>query len=103
MSHPRPLKEGEYVVPHGVCVVCGHHFDLASNATGERGPQPGDASVCVVCGDVTFFDEEMRRRPATPEELAEMPEDAKRAIAAIKLTNKIAKATGMTYSERFHK
>lgn len=77
-------------IPPQMCRQCGYKFD-ASSATRKSGgkklmPKPGNVSICLNCGDLTFFDKGLRLRPPTPAELAdpevqELITRGKRAVA----------------------
>jgi hypothetical protein len=48
------------------CPACGHAFSAASNTlNSERGPRPGDWSICIGCGAVLAFDKRLRPRALT--------------------------------------
>lgn len=56
-------------IPMQSCVACGYIMDMVSNMfTDMRKPKPGDFSVCMKCGHLTAFDENMKHRPLTDEE-----------------------------------
>jgi hypothetical protein len=56
-------------MPDAKCPVCGHAFSAASNALdNERGPRPGDWSICIGCGTVLAFDATLRPRALTKAE-----------------------------------
>src|SRR5260370_1205842 len=47
------MDEDEYDVPAVPCPVCGKPNDaMRSVEPGQRGPQPGDISMCFTCGAV---------------------------------------------------
>jgi hypothetical protein len=74
MTEPRVrrAKDGK-VLPESRCPNCGHLIDAASPTPGDEGrPQPGDIAVCIQCRHVALFDEAMRLRPPTPDELKEI-------------------------------
>jgi ribosomal protein L37E len=57
--NPNPL-------PKSTCPVCGYETDAATRAAGEESqPVPGDLSLCMKCGEVGAFKEDMTIRPAT--------------------------------------
>lgn len=65
-KHHHDLKEDQ-------CPHCGHTFDCASSERKEQVPEPGDVSVCLYCTGFMIFNEEMKLRVLTAEEIAEMP------------------------------
>jgi hypothetical protein len=46
--------------------------DRASDPSNERGPRPGDASVCIGCGGLGVFDKRLRLRQLRPGELQQI-------------------------------
>jgi len=64
-------------LPAGECPYCQNRL---SGHTGPAKPQPGDMSVCGLCGGYLKFDDGMRLRALTPAdhvELTNNPEVAK--------------------------
>ena len=59
---------------------CGVKLDCA---TGDRKPRPGDYSLCVECFEILRFDENLLLRSATPDEIAEIPDDMKAQLAMV--------------------
>ena len=69
------------------CLYCNHKLDGATQVNGNHQPKPGDVSICIACGNVSIFKEDMTLRKPSPEEEAEMQNDpnileAQRAIFA---------------------
>ena len=56
-------------VPLSICSQCGLKLDAATNARGKKKPRPGDASVCLYCGHLMIFNDEMRLRELTGKEM----------------------------------
>jgi hypothetical protein len=52
------------------CLSCGYRFQAATNVKGtlEGAPEPGSFSLCIRCGHLAIFDEELRLRALTDEE-----------------------------------
>ncbi len=58
------------------CLGCGEEMDYAAPLPGDddlRGPRPGDLSLCMYCGLLMAFDEELEVRLMTPQEAARVP------------------------------
>jgi len=53
------------------CPHCGYTLDAHGTVPGEpdSAPSPGDATVCIGCGGVLVFTEELGLRAATDEEM----------------------------------
>lgn len=54
------------------CPFCSKHVPNHENLTDEfLQPEEGDLSVCIKCGSICVFDEDLYLRKPTEEELAE--------------------------------
>lgn len=51
--------------------------DLAAIAGGAIPPSPGSHTICPQCGNMNVFNEQMKRRKMTAEELAALPAEAR--------------------------
>jgi hypothetical protein len=67
-------------VPVSICPACGAENDGASEIGGKGRPSPGDASVCLSCGHLAVFREDMRLRDPTVTELEAMRKDTRIAL-----------------------
>lgn len=58
------LADNALPLPMCQCVVCGYQFDCATKADREQEqrPRPGDFSLCMKCGEVYVFNEDMTVR-----------------------------------------
>lgn len=50
-----------YQIPANLCPKCGAYSDRAGEADSQQDPKAGDVVVCVDCGAIQLFDEELRR------------------------------------------
>jgi hypothetical protein len=50
-------------VARGKCSTCGYTFEMCSSLTGTSGPQAGDYTLCIECGEIFQFGPEMELRP----------------------------------------
>lgn len=71
--------------PGLVCVECDYAMDATS---GPDKPHSGDATLCIRCGSLNIFDEQMRLRRPTIEEYLEAAADrdvqrTRRAILSV--------------------
>jgi hypothetical protein len=67
------------------CPACGHHLDRATNALGDiEPPHEGDISVCINCAETLMFDENLKLKIATEEDLESLPDGALEVIESIK-------------------
>lgn len=71
-------------LPPSPCAGCGAPHDASLAPDGEYIPQPGDSSLCVYCGTVAVYGDDLRLRRPTPVELSEILSDPEVA-EAIKL------------------
>lgn len=56
--------------PSSVCVNCGNVNDCATSiADPWDAPLPGDISVCLRCGHLTAFSDDLSLRPLTDSEM----------------------------------
>jgi hypothetical protein len=60
-------------IPEHRC-PCGQISDASSGTDGHN-PEPGHISVCINCGVLTVFAEDMTQRPPTAKELTEYQAD----------------------------
>jgi len=65
-----------YSTPESRCLRCGKKFAAATECSRTDGPTPGSLLVCFHCGAVTVYDDDLRIRPFTEREAAELAADA---------------------------
>jgi predicted nucleic-acid-binding Zn-ribbon protein len=59
----KPDKNKHFVMKDS-CPYCGHNFDSASMPGDETiRPVPGDITLCIKCGEVSQFGDEMELSP----------------------------------------
>ena len=68
--------------PNRVCLKCGKRVDEATALDDEAVLYAGDVSICIYCGDVAMYDDDLLLRPCLPDELAGIMADphARRVI-----------------------
>ena len=60
-------------VPPSPCLGCGKIVDMAAGMPwGPRPPRPGDYSMCLKCGHLMVFAEDMTLRNPTGKEMIDM-------------------------------
>ena len=64
----------DHVVPDSACTACGKVLDRAMTE-GGRGPGPGDFTICLTCGHLMVFGDDMALRDPTRDEMREMAGD----------------------------
>lgn len=57
------------------CPACDLLLDAASDPRGEAIPQPGDATLCIHCGFIGVFDDDLTIRRPTAAEQEEFAKD----------------------------
>lgn len=89
----------ESETPGLICVECSHTMDRTS---GPDTPRPGDIALCIRCGSANAFDEGMRFRRLTDDEMFEVAKDrefqrARRAIHEVqkKASRRVTKRPGL--------
>lgn len=55
----------------GTCPNCDENYCLATSITAEFKPSPGDFAVCLCCGYVRVFDDDLALRSLTDQEKVE--------------------------------
>lgn len=55
-------------VPQSRCIRCGDKHDAASCVGEEHGPGPGDITICITCGHVMVFTDDLALRELTSAE-----------------------------------
>jgi hypothetical protein len=56
-------------VPMSRCTNCGEENDGALGIGVDKSPRPGDYSLCIECGHLMVFDEQLKVRDPTSAEL----------------------------------
>jgi len=59
MRRPKRERWPDYAMPMCLCLRCGHTFDRASNLTGKGRPEPGDLTLCIKCGSLLKFRDDL--------------------------------------------
>jgi hypothetical protein len=76
--------------PKSSCLCCGEVLDAATGIHSFDSPSPGSLSVCLYCGAVTLYGDDLRLRPLTAAEVEELKADAE-TMATIR------RATGLIH------
>lgn len=61
-------------MPELIC-RCGNPLNAAGSPTTDQGPSPGDYSVCIYCGYLRAFGDDLKLRELTAAELDELMRD----------------------------
>jgi hypothetical protein len=75
-------------VPKSACLDCGKQMDGATGVDYRGGPQPGHITICIGCGHIMAFAEDMRLRKLTDTEMIEIAGD--RRLIAVQRARKLA-------------
>jgi hypothetical protein len=78
----------DYKIPQSFCPACDYRMEMADNVHGGGAPDPGDCSVCLNCGQLLIFTDDLTLRVMTAAEVKEWMSDAEawRAIDQIRRT-----------------
>lgn len=64
------------VVPTSKCTACGYVCDAATCPSNDTAtPRPGDITVCIDCGHLMAFDDQLYLRDLTEDEMCEIAGD----------------------------
>lgn len=74
-----------------LCLGCGYPCERATGVNTENRPHPGAMAICIACGHLMAFNDNMQFRELTPEERAEAMQDKKIAAVSIAILDKFAK------------
>jgi hypothetical protein len=59
-------------LPSNACLNCGKVMDAAAHPTADHRPKPGAVAVCGYCGHVMMFDDQLKFRELTDDELVDI-------------------------------
>ena len=66
-------------MPSTVCLGCGEKIDGATKVSGvgedDSSPDPGSITVCLMCGHIQAYDDDLRLRELTPVEQLDIAGD----------------------------
>ncbi len=55
------------------CPRCKMRLNATVDPKGRGMPRPGDLTICVQCGEILKFDNRLRLRPVTAEQIESLP------------------------------
>ena len=64
-----------------ICPTCGYFANAVSSIIRHAQPKPGDVSVCLSCGELNVFLDDMSFRPATAEDWQDLSDEQVTAIS----------------------
>jgi hypothetical protein len=85
----------DFQIPMSKCPECGHILDAANCVSDGRppaAPEPGDFTVCLNCGHLLVFDDNLGTREPNVEEAREIAGD-RRVLAIQKARGAVMKKT----------
>ena len=62
------------------CWYCGDELDACSGLEHEHSPSPGDMTICIRCGSLSIFAEDLSMRQPSLEELDSIPEESRQQL-----------------------
>ena len=69
------LSEQKHRMPDNDCISCGKKMTGATGVDWDDRPSPGDFAVCLYCGHLAAYADDLRLRPLTDDELHEIAGD----------------------------
>jgi hypothetical protein len=75
------LDDKGHAMPECACLACGKRLDRATSVDGNHQPEMGDVTICIGCGHLMGFDDDLRLRELTDTEMVKVAGD--RRIIAI--------------------
>jgi endogenous inhibitor of DNA gyrase (YacG/DUF329 family) len=76
------MRVGErHEMPEMRCTNCGKSLDRAAGIDNDARPEPGDASICIECGHLMTWGENMELRDPTTDEIIEFAGDPRIIVA----------------------
>jgi hypothetical protein len=73
-------------MPESKCPECGTELNMASSVGTKSKPEPGDMTVCLICGHYMAFDKDLSLRDLTDDEILDVAHDPR--IVAIQNARK---------------
>ena len=73
------------IVPPSPCPYCGRTMDAATCVNGDRGPGPGDYSVCLYCRETLVYKNDLTTRKITDQEERALPDEVRFSLFQAKL------------------
>ena len=67
-------------MPECKCLGCGRALDCASNMLSADSPGPGDITICLTCGKLMAFKDDLSFRELTGTEMIEVLKDPRVAL-----------------------
>jgi hypothetical protein len=80
------LGQDRHITP-SACTNCGEILDGATSVGCDGGPDPGDLTICIICGHLMVFDDNLKLRDPTGAEMVDAAGDKR--IIAIQLARKV--------------
>lgn len=62
-------------VPASRCPACGQINDMATSVGADAKPEPGDATICIRCGHIAVFADDLALRNPSDEEIVRFAGD----------------------------
>jgi len=93
VSFPGENAVNDATHPENRCPRCGHKLDRASGVNSGSAPATGDLSVCIQCGELLIFLEDLRIRSLSPAEFEELEIETKALLVKTQLVMRAARRT----------
>lgn len=89
------ISEQKHRLPESWC-TCGHLLSGARGVDYDDMPEPGHLSVCMYCGALRMYDDDLSLRELTREELAEVMSDQEMSAQILRMRQAIHAAQAQT-------
>jgi hypothetical protein len=67
----------DHHIPQSPCLSCGKPLDGATCVGRDAAPDPGDITICIYCGHIMVFDDNLKLRELSDEEVREVAGDGR--------------------------
>jgi hypothetical protein len=75
-----------HTTPVSICTGCGDPLDETTGVGHDKAPQPGDVSMCDLCGTLARFGPDLDRVPLTALEIFELLDAHPEMVAPVRAT-----------------
>jgi hypothetical protein len=66
------MKLRNHKIDQGSCTNCKRSLNAVASATADVEPVPNDITICFYCGHIMTYDDSLKLRDLTPDEVVEV-------------------------------
>jgi transcription initiation factor IIE alpha subunit len=74
---------------YSLCPYCGHAMDAATDVEADARPSPGDIGVCIECGGVLAYTDDLTLRAASQEEIETLDPKTRELLARMQAAQRM--------------